>query len=908
LFFLQICLLAWAASVWWGTRNNTLFGNGRWISGKDTGKYVFFSYDFLSASLLNSQVNLSDHMGFQEILYRKPDGPDRRLTRLQADIFLSQGTYLWLEVRKRNMRMLGCRLSNRAGYPGGFYLFDEAGEVARRTPFSAGDSMVGDDWHLVDLQLSDGDWQLSLDGVPLGAVPESDFNDGHFGFKGSGNAIAPVLVRNIAMTFEDPGMPRRTWVEEEKFSARRHVRQVFKYGLLFSFVVLALRRARGIVVVRFLPEESRPRFQRFEDIALVLLLAALAIAPVRTSGLHIAVWFPLSECATLVLLALFCRKSDSHAVDLPGPAVWLYGGCVITVGIAAFSILGDSLGRVRPVVPTRMAAVHPDAFLVHPPAKRSAPPFTIAEPVTVTFGSPAFFDGLSYRDQEITADFVISTNSTLDIAFQQQSLLTHADPQGEEMPLQRRVLRLSTREGVPMGLAIGTRSRLAPFRKINGALRAGERNRVKIQTDDRGILVTLNGEETMIPGHKPLGFGETGFLVYDEPVRILRARIEATLSQAVRESLRPWLGILYSILPVILLWLFVRRSGIPFRNVAAMEWAALYPLTIYFVTALCLGSETMSFLGRDRLAWMDTLWITVAASHLALILMLRHSLRFAVILFNAVLILLFGFAALLVWDRLPEEHALRLKWTDEAVTPGELISKNTGREGAWYSSNRRIGSTTFVWKHRFGGEICPVPKPAGKVRIFVMGGSQAWGSGAASTREMFSELLEKNLLAKGLPVEVFNAGVNGAGIGRMADHYFHLVRDFDPDIIVADVGLNDSAALLHIKDTAGHIHELAAIFRDLIASCGRDGVNLILALEAIAGETPLSRNEALYLRLAGIARENGVPVVDPGDLVRGKEIDHFVWWDTAHYAPYGHNLFAEFLEPVVEKAVRERAK
>lgn len=908
LVLLQICLLAWAVSVWWGSRSNTLFGNGRWISGKDTGKYVFFSYEFLSAPLLNSQVNLSDPMGFQEILYRKPEGPDRRLTRMQAEIFLSAGTYLWLEVRKEKMRMLGCRLSNRDGYPGGFFLFDETGEVTRHIPFENGDSMVGDDWHLVDLRLSDGSWHLVLDGAHLGAVPNPAFHEGHFGFKGSGTAIAPVLVKNIAMTFEDPGQRRAGWVEQEKFSARRHIRHVFKYCFLFSCAVLGLRRARGVVLTRFLRAEVRARFQRMEDIALLFLLAVLALVPVRASGLHIATWILVSECATLGLLSAFHRRGKAQLFQVPALAVWGYGGSVIAVSLGALALCGDSLGRVRSVVPTRMAAVHPDAFLVDPPGKRSSKPFTIDTPVTVSCGAPVFTESKSYRDQRIAADLVIPGNSTLDIAFQQQSLVTRGDPDGEGMPLQRRILRLTTRADVPMGLAMGTRSRLAPFRKINGSVKVDERNEIRIRADDRGVLVTLNGEETMVSGHKPLGFGETGFLVYDEPVQILSARIEATATLAVREGLRPWLGAMVFVLPAVLLWLAVRRRGIRFGEAAAMEWAALYPLAFYFVAALCLGTETMNFLGRDRLAWLDVLLIAVASSHLALILWLRPLLPWAVLHFNAALLLLVGFTALLVWDRLPEEHSLRLRLTDEAVPPGNLLTRTTGRDGAWYSSNRRIGSSTFVWKHRFGGRICPVPKPDGTVRVFVMGGSQAWGSGAASTREMFTRLLERNLLKKGLPVEVYNAGVNGAGVGRMADHYFHIVREFEPDVVVADMGLNDSAALIHIEDTVGHINELADIFQQLVSSCNRDGVEMILSLEAIAGESPLLPNEDLYARLATVARDLGASVVDPRPLVREKERDHFVWWDTAHYAPYGHHLFAEFLEPVVEKVVSERVK
>ena len=909
LLLLQSCLLAWSASVWWASRNNTLFGNGRWISGKDTGKFVFFTYEFLSAPLLHSRVNLSDDMGFQEILYRQPEGPDRRLTRLRAEVYIANGGYLWIELRKQKLRLLGCRLSRLAGHPGGFFLYNEDGEVTERTPFADGRSKIGEDWQRLDLQLADGKWVLKRNGVEMGAVPDPEFSDGHCGFKGSGNVRASVFVKNIVMTFEDPRVPGRTWEVEEKFSARWHTRRVFKYGLLFSLTVLGLRRGRGVVLAHFLREDRRERFLRLDDGGLVLLLLVLATVSARASGLPIAAWVLVSECMTLILLGTFRRASAAAAFDPPAAGVWLYGAPVVLISSAAFVFCGGSLGRIRSIVPARMVGVHPDAFLVHPAQKRSAEPFVIGSPVRVGLGTPVFTEGLAYREQLISARFVMPGNSTLDIAFQQQSLLTRRDPGGEGIPLQRRVLRLTTRDDAPMGLAMGDRSRLAPFRRINGEVRAGLGNRVEIRTDDRGVLVSLNGEETWVRGYQPLGFGETGFLAYDAPVLLESVRVEATVAQSVREDVRPWLGASLSVLPAILLWLAARRGGLSFRNAAAAEWAALYALAVYFVAALFLGAETLDFLGRDRLAWLDVLLIATALTHLAVILKFRRSLCGAVVLFNAGLVLLFGFGFLLLWDRLPDEHSLRLKLTDETVAPGEVLTWRRGHEGPWYSNNRRIGSNTFVWKHRFGGEMCSTPKAEGMVRIFVVGGSQAWGSGAASSKETFAELIEKSLRAKGLPVEVFNAGVNGAGLSGVADCYRQLVRCFEPDILVADIGLNDSAALTLVRDAtkrAGRVDVLIDTFRALAGLCREDGVDLVLALEAMAGELPLRPNRDLYAALAEIAGEIGAPAVDVAEMVREKEKDHFVWWDTAHYAPYGHELLAGLLAPVVEQTVRTR--
>lgn len=650
---LQACLLAWPASLWWASRNNTLFGNGHWISGKNTGKFVFFTYEFLSRPLLHSQVNLSDDMGFQEILYGRPEGPDRRLTRLQAEVYIARGAYLWIELRKEKMRLLGCRLSRLGDFPGGFYRFDENGEVTAHTPYRNPPPGLGDEPQNVDLRLTEGEWRLTLNGEEIGAVPDPAFREGRFGFKGSGNVNAPVVVKNVRMTFEDPNRPGQTWEEEEKFSVRRHVRRVLGYGFLFALVVLSLRRARGLVLVRFLQAERRERWLKTDNRALTVLLLVLAVLPVSAAGLHVPTFVLIAEGSTLLALGVARRRGAASSFDVPAAAAWGYGAAVVLICAAAVVLCGQQLGRIREVVPARMVGVHPDAYLVHPATTTSPGPFAIESPVRVGFGSPRFTEGMGYRDQRITADVVIQSNSTFDIAFQQQSLLTRGDPHGEAVPLQRRVVRLTTRNDVPFGLAMGDRGRLAPFRKINGTVRPGEENHVEIRTDDREILISLNGDETRLPGFEPLGYGETGFLAYGEPVLLRRVRVEPTAAQVARDDLRPWVGALSFIMAALLLWLAARRSGISLRSAAAAEWAALYPLVVYLIAALFLGPETLRFIGRDRLVWLDIALITAALTHLGIILMLRQWLRYPVVLFNMVFLLLIGCGLLLTWDLLP---------------------------------------------------------------------------------------------------------------------------------------------------------------------------------------------------------------------------------------------------------------
>jgi lysophospholipase L1-like esterase len=261
--------------------------------------------------------------------------------------------------------------------------------------------------------------------------------------------------------------------------------------------------------------------------------------------------------------------------------------------------------------------------------------------------------------------------------------------------------------------------------------------------------------------------------------------------------------------------------------------------------------------------------------------------------------------ALFAWDVLPQEHPLRLRLAGEATVPTGMPAP--GATGPWYARNELVGSHTYVWHQRLGGEQVDPRKPAGTVRVFVVGGSQAWGSGAASSRETFAEIVERRLRSRGLPVEVFNAAANGGGIRQALALYRELLRLRAPDIVVADVGLNESAGLQRRRDRAGaSIAGLAGSLGDLWAACRADGVDGLLALEPMCGETALRPSAALYDALARESARHGVPVARPGDALYAAEPEHFVWWDTAHLAPYGQRLMADALEPELERLVRER--
>lgn len=192
-----------------------------------------------------------------------------------------------------------------------------------------------------------------------------------------------------------------------------------------------------------------------------------------------------------------------------------------------------------------------------------------------------------------------------------------------------------------------------------------------------------------------------------------------------------------------------------------------------------------------------------------------------------------------------------------------------------------------------------MPKPQGMARIFLVGGSQAWGAGAADSHSTFAELLERRLRNRGLPVEISNAGVNGAGISKIRIYYDQQLRQFHPDIILADIGLNDSAVLAQKKKSSArrrHVRRLLSTFNQLLDPCARDKADFILRLEPMSMELALCPDPYYYEGLKSAVQKRGCTVIELLEVTAKMERHSMLWWDTAHLAPTGHHLVARLLE------------
>lgn len=115
----------------------------------------------------------------------------------------------------------------------------------------------------------------------------------------------------------------------------------------------------------------------------------------------------------------------------------------------------------------------------------------------------------------------------------------------------------------------------------------------------------------------------------------------------------------------------------------------------------------------------------------------------------------------------------------------------------------RNGTVAHVNRQRFRGPEVALPKPAGTVRIVLLGGSTTFGWGVNDDQSIDAHLRE--LLPARLPgrrVEVVNAALDGYDSWQLLERVRGDVLAIDPDLLIVNTGINDvrSARFRDIAD------------------------------------------------------------------------------------------------------------
>jgi len=184
-------------------------------------------------------------------------------------------------------------------------------------------------------------------------------------------------------------------------------------------------------------------------------------------------------------------------------------------------------------------------------------------------------------------------------------------------------------------------------------------------------------------------------------------------------------------------------------------------------------------------------------------------------------------------------------------------------------------------RERYGG------RPSGQTRrVFLIGTSQSWGSGASEADRDIAARLE-SLLAQRHGAgryEVVNASVSGKTAAYLYEQFEGEWIDWEPSLVLINLGNNDGDSEL-----------LREKLRAFVALGRRRGAETVLVLEANHPESAngmLLRNHQV---IREVGAELGVEVIDLHGPLQDHYDEGFLWWDFVHLTDYGQRLAAELL-------------
>ena len=218
--------------------------------------------------------------------------------------------------------------------------------------------------------------------------------------------------------------------------------------------------------------------------------------------------------------------------------------------------------------------------------------------------------------------------------------------------------------------------------------------------------------------------------------------------------------------------------------------------------------------------------------------------------------------------------------------------------------------TININSHGFRGLEFSEIKPSDTYRIFMLGGSTMFGTGATNDTTTIpgyvDQFLTNNLSS--YKIEVINAGIQGADSFTELDLITNKIIDFSPDLIIIYDGWNDLRAN----------HSQSDVLRNWNSICNvgeENDFDVIISLQPIAGfgGKTLSSNELVYSKNG--EDYNGNPLIDSIELYEtyGENLNKLnkceridlrnifdttvtpVYWDQGHVSDNGNKIIANSL-------------
>ncbi|MDC0170123.1 pentapeptide repeat-containing protein [Candidatus Nitrosopelagicus sp.] len=215
----------------------------------------------------------------------------------------------------------------------------------------------------------------------------------------------------------------------------------------------------------------------------------------------------------------------------------------------------------------------------------------------------------------------------------------------------------------------------------------------------------------------------------------------------------------------------------------------------------------------------------------------------------------------------------------------------------------------------FRGKEISLEKPDNTYRIFAVGGSTMLGTGSTSDVTTIPGYLQEKFddMELTFEIEIINAGISGAWSKTETSLIKTKLIDFQPDMIIAYDGWNDSSNFAGWSENNENADEIATKWLarwNEICDIGKDeGFKTIIILQPILGtsERILSGNEyAIFSEIKDDKVQKRLEMLGNvlGDLSASctmkldfrnafDGIDQPIFWDRGHLGNAGNNIIAE---------------
>ena len=160
----------------------------------------------------------------------------------------------------------------------------------------------------------------------------------------------------------------------------------------------------------------------------------------------------------------------------------------------------------------------------------------------------------------------------------------------------------------------------------------------------------------------------------------------------------------------------------------------------------------------------------------------------------------------------------------------------------------------------FRGEEFSEIKPEGTFRIFLLGGSQMFGTGATSDKTTIPGFLQSYFEKQdnSFSIEVINSGLKGVDSYKELLLLQNMIVGFSPDMVIVYDGLNDLRAGNSSEEILDNWNAMCRIGQE-------NNFDVIISLQPIAGfgNKILTQNEKLYVENGKDYKNN--PLTDSMD-------------------------------------------